>query len=82
MSDMNVGRRTNTLAIVGLILAFVFPLVGAIIGHVALGQIKKSGEEGRGLALGAVIVGWVFTGVGILAVFLTVIPMAVVGGMY
>ncbi len=82
MSDMNVGRRTNTLAIVGLILAFVFPLVGAIIGHVALGQIKKSGEEGRGLALGAVIVGWVFTGVGVLAVFLTIIPMAVVGGMY
>jgi peptidyl-prolyl cis-trans isomerase B (cyclophilin B) len=83
MSDnMNVGRRTNTMAIVGLILAFVFPLVGAIIGHVALGQIKKSGEEGRGLALAAVIIGWVFTAVAILAVVLTFIPLFFLGGMY
>ncbi|WP_235778865.1 DUF4190 domain-containing protein [Sinomonas notoginsengisoli] len=28
----------------------------------ALSQIRRTGEGGRGLALSAVIVGWVFTG--------------------
>ncbi|MEJ7584991.1 MAG: DUF4190 domain-containing protein [Acidimicrobiales bacterium] len=35
--------------------------VGAILGHVSLGQIKRSGEEGRGLALAGVIIGWALT---------------------
>ena len=29
------------------------------MGYIALSQIKKSGEGGHGLALAAVIVGWV-----------------------
>ena len=83
MSDapQGTGKRTNVLAIVGLILAIFFPIVGAIVGHVALGQIKKTGEEGRGLALAAVIVGWTLTGLAIIGVIVAAIPIIVLGGM-
>lgn len=83
MSDapQATGKRTNVLAIVGLILAIFFPIVGAIVGHVALSQIKKTGEEGRGLALAAVIVGWTLTGLAIIGVIVAAIPIIVLGGM-
>jgi hypothetical protein len=59
--------KTNTMAIVSLILSiaglvivpFIGSLVGAILGHVSLGQLKTSGEQGRGLAVAGVIIGWV-----------------------
>ncbi|MDQ1609332.1 MAG: hypothetical protein QOE16_2064, partial [Microbacteriaceae bacterium] len=57
------AERTNPLAIASLIVVFFSSLIGLILGHVALSQIKRSGENGRGLALAAVIVGWTFTGV-------------------
>lgn len=80
-SPQGVGRRTNVLAIIGLILAIFFPLVGAIVGHVALSQIKKTGEDGRGLALAAVIVGWTLTGLAIVGLILAAIPIIILGGM-
>lgn len=49
--------------------------VGAILGHVSLSQISKSGDQGRGLALAGVIIGWLATAVGLL---LTVLLFAVV----
>lgn len=73
------SEKTNTLAIVSLILAFFIPLVGAILGHVAMGQIKKTGEQGRGIALAGVIIGWVFTALSILASILFFIPFFVLG---
>ncbi|WP_460773987.1 DUF4190 domain-containing protein [Microbacterium sp. GXF7504] len=59
--------KTNTLAIVSLIaslagvivVAFVGQIVGIITGHMALSQIKQRGENGRGLALAGVIIGYV-----------------------
>jgi hypothetical protein len=83
MSDAPQGtaKGTNVLAIVGLVLAIFVPLVGAIVGHIALSQIKKTGEEGRGLALAAVIIGWVFTGLVIVAVIVSFIPFLLLGGM-
>lgn len=59
--------RTNVLAIVGIILAFIVPLVGVILGFVARSQIKRTGEKGSGLALAAIIIGLVFIVVGIIA---------------
>jgi peptidyl-prolyl cis-trans isomerase B (cyclophilin B) len=71
---------TNTLAIVALILGFVVPLGGIICGHIALGQIKRTGENGHGLALAGTILGYVFTGLGLLfAIIYIVIIAAVVG---
>jgi uncharacterized membrane protein len=80
-TSQGTGKRTNVLAIVALVLAIFVPLVGAILGHVALGQIKKTGEEGRGIALAAVIVGWVFTGLAIVAIVVSFIPFILLGGM-
>jgi hypothetical protein len=55
------GPKTNVLAIIAIIGAFVVPLAGIIVGFIALGQIKKTGEAGHGLALAGVILGFVFT---------------------
>ena len=37
-------------------------LGGIIAGHIALGQIKRTGEGGRGMALAGSIIGYVYTG--------------------
>ena len=52
-------------------------VVGVVTGHIALEQIKRTGEDGRGLALAGAIVGWaslgfLVLGVILLAVFLPV----------
>lgn len=44
------------MAIVALVCAFILPILGFILALVALSQIKKTGEKGHGLAVGAVIV--------------------------
>lgn len=55
------GRPTNTLAIVALILGIVVPVAGIVVGHIALSQIKKTGEAGHGLALAGTVIGYVLT---------------------
>jgi len=59
-------ERTNVLAIVALVAAFVVPLVGIICGHIALSQIKRTGERGHGLALAGTVLGYVFVALGLL----------------
>jgi len=54
-------RQTNTMAILALVLAFVFAPAGLILGIVARKQIRQTGEEGDGLALAGMIVGGIFT---------------------
>ena len=49
---------TNGMAIAALVLAFVFFPLGIVLGHLARGQIKRSGEGGRGLATAALILGY------------------------
>jgi hypothetical protein len=41
--------------------------VGAILGHVARRQIRERNENGDGMALAGIIVGWVATGLALLA---------------
>ncbi len=53
--------KTNTLAIISLILGFLVAPAGIVTGHIALNQIKKSGEAGRGLALAGTILGYAIT---------------------
>ena len=73
------SEKINTLAIVSLILAFFVPLLGAVLGHVAMGQIKKTGEQGRGLALAGVLIGWVLTALSVLGAILFFIPFLFLG---
>jgi Domain of unknown function (DUF4190) len=60
-SGYTPGPKTNVLAIVAIILGFLVPIGGIITGHIALSQIKKTGEAGHGLALAGTIVGYVLS---------------------
>lgn len=66
-------RSTSPLAIVGLVLAFLLPLVGAIISLVALGQTDAGKRGGRGLAIAGAIIGFLLTIVGIVVAVFTFI---------
>lgn len=57
---------TNTMAILSLIFAFVFNVLGIVFGHIALNQIKTRGEGGKGLALAGLIVGYASLGLTLL----------------
>jgi peptidyl-prolyl cis-trans isomerase B (cyclophilin B) len=50
---------TNTLAVLSLVFSFIVAIVGVILGHVALSQIARTGQEGRGLAITGLVVGYV-----------------------
>ncbi|WP_431277074.1 DUF4190 domain-containing protein [Leifsonia poae] len=69
-------RGYNTMSIVAFILAFFVSIVGIILGFIALSQIKKTGEQGRGLALAAVIIGFVEIALGII---FTIVFIALIG---
>ncbi|WP_353987327.1 DUF4190 domain-containing protein [Ruicaihuangia caeni] len=52
-------QKTNVLAIVSLVTSIIgMSLIGIITGHIALSQIKRTGENGRGLALAGTIIGY------------------------
>jgi hypothetical protein len=55
------GRPTNSLAILSLVLAFVFAPAGLVTGIMARRQIRRTQEDGDGLALAAIIVGGIVT---------------------
>ncbi len=75
-----VGPKTNTLAIVALILGIVVPIGGIITGHIALGQIKRTGEGGHGLALAGTIIGYALSALWIIFwIIYIVFIVAIVG---
>ncbi len=49
----------NLFAILSIIFVWFAGLLGLIFGYIALSQIKRTGERGRGLALASVILGWI-----------------------
>jgi hypothetical protein len=67
------GTPNNSLAVVSLVTAvgsflghiipfvggFVLAVVAVITGHMALSQIKKTGEPGKGLATAGLIIGYI-----------------------
>lgn len=53
--------RTNSLAIASLVSAFICAPLGVLFGHLSLSQIKHSGEQGRGLAIAGLVIGYVVT---------------------
>jgi len=64
----NQPQGDSALPVLALVFAFLFPPVGAIIGHVALGQMNKGQilDTNKSLAKAGVILGWVFTGLWLL----------------
>ncbi|MBY6411892.1 DUF4190 domain-containing protein [Rhodococcus sp. BP-252] len=75
-------RRTNTMAI-GALICGVFGLftgiagvVAVVLGHIARNQIKRTGEQGAGIALAGLILGYL--SVVLLAVAVTVYALVVI----
>ena len=60
--------KLNTLAVVSLATAVTGfgAVAGVITGHIALAQIKKTGEAGRPAAIAGVVLGYAFVGAWIL----------------
>jgi uncharacterized membrane protein len=75
--------RTNSLAIAALacgagqLVAWPLSTVPAVVlGHVARKQIRRTGEDGAGLALAGLVLGWV--GVGVIVAAVVFISLAVI----
>lgn len=69
---------TNGMAIAALVLGlcgflFLTPVVGLVLGFVALSAVKKSGQSGKGLAISGIVLSLVW-----IAVFATFITVSVV----
>src|SRR5215472_502037 len=69
-----VPRKTNSLATASLVCGIgqvmLWPLItipAIVLGHMARSQIRRTGEEGSGLALAGLILGYVGLGVALLA---------------
>ena len=60
--------QMNAFALIAIVLAFVQPIAGIVFGHMGMSQIKRNGDAGRGVALTALIIGYVMIAGVILAV--------------
>src|SRR4051812_4781748 len=67
------GPPTNPLAIAALVCALTIAPVGLGLGIAARRQIRRTGEQGDGLALAAVIIGGIVTGIYVLLIVFLVI---------
>lgn len=80
---------TNTFALVGFILSlfslvtFITAIPGLVLGHLGLKQIRETGQDGHGMAIAAVVIGWVVVGLGVLSVLIValvfLIPLMIIG---
>lgn len=69
-------RPTNVLAIISLIASCVgFAVPGIIMGHIALNQIKRTGEQGHGLALAGLIVGYAMFALALILIAIWIIAL-------
>lgn len=80
--------RTNSNAVAAMIVSiaslFVCPIIGCVgiyLGSRARREISQTGEQGDGMALAGVIVGWIAVGLGVLSVLLVVVWLVFVVGM-
>lgn len=66
----------NTNAIIAFVGAFVISLLGIVFGHIALAQIKQTGERGRGFAIAGLVIGYASV-----AAIASLISLIVIGGI-
>jgi len=64
------------MAILALVMAFVFAPAGLILGIIARKQIRQTGEDGDGLALAGIIVGGIVTALFVLVIVFWIIAFA------
>lgn len=74
-------RGTNGLALTSLILSILgASLIAVILGHIARSQIRRTGENGAGMALAGLIIGYVSLS---LAIIVSIVALVIVlqGGL-
>jgi len=83
---VTTSARTNGLAIASLacgVAQFAFgPLAtipAIVLGHMARSQIRRTGEQGAGLALAGLVLGW---GAVILGIVVIAVGLAIAAGMH
>ncbi|MFB9314756.1 DUF4190 domain-containing protein [Nocardioides plantarum] len=74
-------RGTNGLAIASLVSSLVWvcgvgSIAAVICGHVARSQVKRTGEQGAGLALAGLIIGYLGIAVVVLYVVVVLVTVA------
>ncbi|MGH3675110.1 MAG: peptidylprolyl isomerase [Mycobacterium sp.] len=70
-------RPTNAMAIASLVCAFLFAPLGIVFGHISLSQLKRTGEDGHGLAVAGLVIGYLITvGTAVAVVAVAVLMMA------
>jgi hypothetical protein len=75
--------RTNGLAIASLVCSLaglvtcISAPVGIVLGHIAMKQIRETGEQGEGMAKAGLWVGYIFTILGILGIAAYIIAIVV-----
>ena len=82
-----LSQRTNGMAIAAMICGiaqfFGFWLLGTIpavvLGHIARRQIRQTGEQGAGMALAGLILGYVGLGLSVIAVILIALLVVAAG---
>jgi peptidyl-prolyl cis-trans isomerase B (cyclophilin B) len=67
---------TNALAITGLVSSLVFAALGIVFRHLVHKRNKRTGEHGRGLAIGGLVIGYAMTAIS----FISVIVLAFIIG--
>lgn len=75
----NQPSGDSALPVLALVMAFLFPLAGAIIGQIALSQMRQGRiiDTNRSLAKAGMILGWVFTGLAFIFIVLYVVLIVV-----
>ncbi len=63
----------NTLAVVAFVLAFFVSIAAVVCGHIALRDIARRGERGRGLAIASLWIGYVSIAASITAGIIAVV---------
>jgi hypothetical protein len=76
------GTRTgtNTLAILALVFGIGGGILGIVFGHLARAQIRRSGEQGWGLATAGLVLGYIGVGASVLIAIVYVVIIAAVLG--
>ena len=57
MANKNNKKKSNDLAVMGLVFSIFEGLPGIILSIMGLNQIKKTGEPGKGFAVAGIIIG-------------------------
>jgi hypothetical protein len=78
-------RATNGMAIASMVLGILWvwwigSILALVFGYIGLNQIQQRNEQGRGMAIAGVVLGWVGVGTGIIVLILALIGAASNGG--